>query len=91
MWRFREFNELQHLFEKRISNSLRFANAYCAQFPTPVTSVVARCVSFLMAGFVGIFLVFTLLDESILLHVRLWDRNLIWYVLRLSLLLSYCR
>ena len=75
---YREFNELQHLFDQRVRCSLKYANAYCAQFPTPVLSVVARCVSFVMAGFVGLFLIFTLMDESILLHVRLFDRNLIW-------------
>lgn len=41
-WKFREFNELPHLFKNRISQSYEHANLYINQFPKEKTVLVAR-------------------------------------------------
>jgi len=90
-WRFREYNELPHLFERRLRASYPFALLYTRQTPKPVLAVLARCAAYISGSVVAVLLLFTLLDESILLYVRVWDRNLLWYVGVFSALFAMSR
>lgn len=45
-WTFREFNELPHLFDKRIEGSLPIAKKYVDQFPKERTTLIMRCVPY---------------------------------------------
>ena len=90
-WRFREYNELPHLFERRLRASYSSALLYARQSPKPVVAVLARCVAYISGSVVAVLLLFTLLDESILLYVRVWDRNLLWYVGVFSALFALSR
>lgn len=76
---FRDYNELPHFFEKRLSKSIPFAIEYIKQFPSPVVNVLGKFIVLIAGSFVGFFLLLSILDESILLYVRLWDRTLFFY------------
>ena len=41
-WKFREFNELPHLFKRRLDESYPIATAYIAQFPNEKIAIVMR-------------------------------------------------
>lgn len=41
-WKFREFNELPHLFERRLNQSYPIAKEYIDQFPKERTALVMR-------------------------------------------------
>lgn len=41
-WKFREFNELPHLFSQRIAKSYKNANKYIDQFPKEKTILLTR-------------------------------------------------
>jgi len=41
-WKFREFNELPHLFERRLKESYPIANMYMNQFPNEKLAIVMR-------------------------------------------------
>lgn len=41
-WKFREFNELPHLFERRVDQSYVFAKEYIDQFPKERTALIMR-------------------------------------------------
>lgn len=43
-WVFRDFNEYQHLLERRMTGAMNSANAYQRQFSWSVLSTMARCV-----------------------------------------------
>lgn len=43
-WKFREFNELPHLFTRRLDESYPTANIYIAQFPNEKVAIVMRFV-----------------------------------------------
>lgn len=43
-WKFREFNELPHLFKRRLNESYPVANEYIDQFPKEKVALVMRCV-----------------------------------------------
>lgn len=78
-WKFRDYNELEHFFEKRINKSIPFANEYIQQFPSPIVDVLCKFVCLISGSFIGFLLVLSILDESTLLYVRLFDRTLIFY------------
>jgi autophagy-related protein 9 len=41
-WKFREFNELPHLFARRLDESYPTANVYIAQFPNEKLALLMR-------------------------------------------------
>ena len=77
--KFKNYNEYPHYFEKRINKSMIYANEYLKQFPSPKTEIIAKFFVLLSGMFIGLFLIFSILDESILLYVRFLDRSLIFY------------
>jgi hypothetical protein len=46
-WKFREFNELPHVFKRRLDESYPIASMYIGQFPNEKITIVMRFVSFL--------------------------------------------
>lgn len=79
-WKLREFNELDLFFEKRLNSSYANANKYVEQFPGTWTSIVAKFCVFIASSFCGVIIVLSLIDESVLLYVKIHDRNLLWYL-----------
>ncbi|CAM9743593.1 unnamed protein product, partial [Laminaria digitata] len=61
-WTFREFNELQHFFERRMSGSYVHANAYLMRFPRPVLASLMRVIRFVSGAVVAVLLVMTFLE-----------------------------
>jgi len=43
-WKFREFNELPHLFTRRLDESYPIANMYIGQYPNEKVAIVMRSV-----------------------------------------------
>ncbi len=41
-WKFREFNELSHLFKRRLNESYETASMYIGQFPNEKVTIIAR-------------------------------------------------
>ena len=80
LWQFREFNELPHIFERRLNLSYEHADRFVKRFHRPAVSVIARCLSFISGAFVGVLLILTLLDDSYMFWITLYDRNLLWYL-----------
>jgi autophagy-related protein 9 len=78
-WKFREYNELEHYFNIRLNKSIKYANEYITQFPSPSVEIFANFFSVLSGAFICLFLLFSLLDENILLYITFLDRSLIFY------------
>jgi len=66
-WKFREFNELPHLFARRRNMAYPFANLYLAQFPKDKTEQISSFVAFVAGAFASVLVVFTLLDSELFL------------------------
>jgi len=90
-WRIREFNELEHFFDKRINASYKPANEYVLQFPSNELAVVAKFVVFIAGSFAGVLIVLSLVDESLLLFVKVFDRNLLWYIAIFGIITAVAR
>jgi autophagy-related protein 9 len=63
-WKFREFNELEHLFDERTRNSYPFALKYVTQFPKQLTEQFARTILFITGALVAILAAFAIKDAE---------------------------
>ena len=79
-WKFREFNELDHLFKRRMNMSYPFASRYVDQFPKDKTAQVARFVSFIAAAFATVLGIATLLEAELLTFEITPNRTAIFYL-----------
>ncbi|KAL4910777.1 hypothetical protein BDW74DRAFT_141842 [Aspergillus multicolor] len=80
-WKFREFNELWHLFEKRINLSYPSASRYVDQFPKDKTVQVAGFVAFLSGALASVLALASILDPELFLGFELThDRTTLFYL-----------
>mmetsp|Transcript_5331 Transcript_5331/g.7673 ORF Transcript_5331/g.7673 Transcript_5331/m.7673 type:complete len:702 (-) Transcript_5331:639-2744(-) len=80
-WSFREFNELPHVFERRLGPSYEAGDDYLKLFTrSPAVSYLGRAIVFVSGSLVAVLLGLGTLNDSILLHVKLSQWNLLWYV-----------
>jgi autophagy-related protein 9 len=63
-WKMREFNELPHIFNKRLTRSHEKATKYMIQFPNHILIICARFISFVAGSFATVLLVITLFEEE---------------------------
>src|ERR1700761_9600040 len=66
-WKFREFNELPHLFRKRLDMSFPYATHYIDQFPKVKTALVARTVAFVAGALATVLAIASLIDPEMFL------------------------
>lgn len=80
-WKFREFNELWHLFGKRLKMSHPFATRYINQFPKDKTVQAARFVTFVSGAIVSVLGLATVLDQENFLGFEITNgRTTIFYL-----------
>lgn len=88
-WKFREFNELPHVFERRLGPSYEAAEEYVHLFgPSSLMNAIGRVLVFLSGSIVAVLLMLAAINDAILLHVKLGNWNLLWYVGVLGLTFS---
>ncbi|KAG8529309.1 uncharacterized protein KY384_005945 [Bacidia gigantensis] len=80
-WKFREFNELQHLFDRRINMSYPFASRYIDQFPKDKTIQISGLVAFVAGALTSVLAVASLIDpESFLSFEITSERTVLFYL-----------
>lgn len=80
-WKFREFNELWHLFQRRINMSYPFASRYIDQFPKDKTVQISRFVAFVAGALASVLAVASVLDPEMFLNFEITkDRSVIFYL-----------
>lgn len=80
-WKFREFNEVQHMFYERLHMSYPFATRYLDQFPKRVTEEVARSIAFMTGAITAVLAVLTVLDSELFLGFEITkDRTVLFYL-----------
>lgn len=97
LWRFREYNELPHVFDARMRGAYADANAFVHALPARQTGVVARFVSFVFGSFAALAIVVSVLNQEVLLHCRVGGEegagghNLLWWLALFSTVLAVSR
>ncbi|KAI1105409.1 APG9-domain-containing protein [Jackrogersella minutella] len=71
-WKFREFNELPHLFEERLNMSYPFAKHYIDQFPKKKTELAARAVQFFTGALIAVMALVGFMDPEMLVDFDLF-------------------
>ncbi len=89
--RLREYNELPHLLERRIALSYKDAHRYTQAFPNPALAAVCKAIMFVSGSLVTLLLLFTVLEESILVRVTLGGHQLLFYLTLLSTVFAASR
>ncbi|MCJ1307776.1 autophagy protein atg9 [Agyrium rufum] len=80
-WKFREFNELEHLFDRRLNMSYPFASRYVDQFPKDKTVQLSRFVAFVVGAVASVLAAATLIDpESFLSFEVTHERTVLFYL-----------
>ncbi|PHH74732.1 hypothetical protein CDD80_2876 [Ophiocordyceps camponoti-rufipedis] len=80
-WKFREFNELPHIFYERLHMSFPFATRYIDQFPKRMTEDVARSIAFMSGAITAVLAVCTILDSELFLGFEITkDRTVLFYL-----------
>ena len=81
LWKFREFNELPHIFEQRIVRAHQPASEFLeACQRNQNLQIIARCVQFLSGAFVALLLLCSVLREEALLYIHVGSHNLLWWL-----------
>ncbi|KAL8841330.1 MAG: hypothetical protein Q9170_000960 [Blastenia crenularia] len=80
-WKFREFNELQHLFQRRVNMSYPFASRYIDQFPKDKTIQLSRFVAFIAGAMASILFLASVIDPELFLGFEIThDRTVLFYL-----------
>ncbi|WVQ76748.1 hypothetical protein IAR50_006422 [Cryptococcus sp. DSM 104548] len=91
-WKFREYNELPHLFERRLYLSYGPAKKYVDQFPREKTALVMRFVAYVAGGFTAVLVVSTVLDPDLLLNFQITSgRSVLSWLTFFGIVLALCR
>ncbi|KAF7295466.1 hypothetical protein MIND_01086400 [Mycena indigotica] len=80
-WKFREFNELPHLFSRRLKESHPFANMYIGQFPNENVALLMRFVAFVSGSFAAVLFLATVLDPDIFVHFEITPHRTVLFYL----------
>ncbi|PWY88480.1 autophagy protein Apg9 [Aspergillus heteromorphus CBS 117.55] len=80
-WKFREFNELWHLFERRTNMSYPFASRYVDQFPKDKTVQLAGFVAFVSGALASVLALASVVDPELFLGFEIThDRTVLFYL-----------
>ncbi|KAK7053152.1 autophagy protein atg9 [Paramarasmius palmivorus] len=82
-WKFREFNELPHLFIRRLDESYPLANTYIGQFPNEKVTLIMRFVAFVSGAFAAVLFLATIWDPDIFVHLEITPHRTVLFYLGL--------
>ncbi|KAI1338078.1 autophagy protein Apg9 [Xylariaceae sp. FL0016] len=71
-WKFREFNELPHLFEERLNMSYPYAKHYIDQFPKKKTESAARTVQFVVGALIAVIAIVGFSDPEMFVDFEIF-------------------
>ncbi|KAH9852710.1 APG9-domain-containing protein [Lenzites betulinus] len=91
-WKFREFNELSHLFKRRLNESYPAASMYNGQFPNEKVTLIVRFVAFIAGSFAAVLLLASVVDPDLFLHFEITPhRTVLFYLTIFGSLLAAAR
>ena len=80
-WKFREFNELWHLFKRRVNMSYPFASRYVDQFPKDKMAQLSRFVAFIAGAVASVLALASVIDPELFLGFEITpERTVLFYL-----------
>ncbi|KAI9459444.1 APG9-domain-containing protein [Lactarius psammicola] len=80
-WKFREFNELPHLFERRLKESYPIANMYMGQFPNEKLAISMKFLAFIAGSFAAVLLLATVIEPELFIHLEITPHRTVLFYL----------
>lgn len=90
-WHIREFNEMPHMMEERLLESLAPSMKYIDQFPNLKLMHIGKLLSFIVGSFAALVLIMALLEDSVLEGGQFLGKSLVWWAAVLTVTLKLCR
>ncbi|RDB21088.1 Autophagy-related protein 9 [Hypsizygus marmoreus] len=91
-WKFREFNELPHLFVRRLDESYPLASMYIGQFPNEKLAIIMRFVAFVAGSFAAVLVLATVIDPDLFFHFEITPhRTVVFYLTVFGAMLTAAR
>jgi autophagy-related protein 9 len=91
-WKFREFNELPHLFRERLNMSHPYATHYIDQFPKVKMEMISRAVAFIAGSLATVLALASLIDSENFLGFEITpDRTVLFYLGILGSIWAFAR
>lgn len=88
---FRDYNELQHIFDDRMEETHLYIKLYNDSFNSKMKHLIFSKIIFGLGGYLTILVMMTLFDDRLLLYIKLFDRNLLWYLTILTSIITMLR
>jgi len=83
---------LDHIFQKRLDFSHKFASKYIDQFPKAKTAQLSRFVAFVSGSFAAVLVLVTLVDPELFLGFEITkDRTVLFYLTLFGTILAVSR
>ncbi len=80
IWKFREFNELQHVVDERLRLGSKYTNKYLEQFSNKYLDLISRYVIFVLGSVLITMFLFTLINEYATLHLYSFaGKSALWW------------
>ena len=80
-WKFREYNELPHIFKSRMHVSSKYADQYISQFPFGIYENAAKLLTFVSSSFIVYFIFISVINENALFNVDIFQyKSLFWCI-----------
>lgn len=79
-WKIREFNELDHLFQRRLRQAYPFANDYLKQFPKDKTDQACRFIALVSGAIAAVLALLTLWDAELFLGFEVAGRTVVFWL-----------
>ncbi|KAF8163404.1 autophagy-related protein 9 [Crassisporium funariophilum] len=80
-WKIREFNELPHIFTRRLDESYPAANMYIGQFPNEKSRLIMQFVAFIAGSFAAVLFLATVLDPDLFLNFEITPHRTVFFYL----------
>lgn len=80
-WKFREYNELPHIFKARMKITSIYADQYLNQFPFGVYENFAKIIGFISSSIIVYLVFLTIINDNTLFNVELTPyKSLFWWI-----------
>ena len=80
LWKFREYNELPHIFENRLNMSYDDACKYMSHFSNKISDMIKEFIVFIASSFLVFLTIISIIDEDILFNNVSDDKSALWYI-----------
>ena len=90
-WKFREYNELPHIFENRLNMSYDDACKYISHFSNKITQMVKEFIVFIASSFLVFLTIVSIIDEDVLFNDVTYRRSVLWYIGLFGGIIGICK